>query len=328
MRLLLVLLPLLISCAPPEARAQEFRLPIDCSVGDICIVQNYADHNPASGAAADPLCGPLAYDGHDGIDIRAPLSMAQRGVAVLAPAAGVVVGVRDGEPDGAFLSGGAAALGGRDCGNGVRIDHDDGWSSQLCHMRAGSVRVRQGDRVAAGQPLGLVGLSGHTQFHHVHITLRHNGETIEPLTGGALASARCGAPAVAGAHWSSEARAALSYRGAQLFAVGFSGVTPTDGADAEALPANAARQSGALVFWALATGLRTDDVLRVRLYRTDGTLVAHGTRTQVRDQAQAYVFAGQRNNGSGFEAGVYRGEAQFLREGRVVATRSEALTLR
>jgi murein DD-endopeptidase MepM/ murein hydrolase activator NlpD len=318
---------LAIACAPREVAAQNFQLPIDCRVGDVCIVQNYADLNAAEGAAADPRCGPLTYDGHDGMDIRAPAAMAQRGVAVLAPAAGVVAAVRDGEPDGAFLRGGAAALNGRDCGNGVRIDHDDGWSTQLCHLRAGSLRVRQGDRVSAGQPVGLVGLSGHTQFNHVHMALRRNGDTLDPLTGGALAATACGAAVAPGAHWSAAARTALAYRGTQLFAAGFSGVAPADGADPEALPANASRQGGALVFWALASGPMSGDVLRVQLYGPDGALVAQGARTQVRDQAQAYVFAGQRNPGNGFAAGVYRGEAQLVRGGRVVATRSETLTL-
>jgi hypothetical protein len=318
----------LAGCAPTESNALDFRLPIDCSVGDVCVVQNYADHDPAPGAAADPLCGPLSYDGHDGIDIRAPLRMAQRGVAVLAPAAGVVTAIRDGEPDGAYLSGGAAAVAGRDCGNGVRIEHADGWSSQLCHLRAGSLRVSQGDRVGAGQPLGLVGLSGQTQFNHVHITLRRNGETIEPLTGGALSSARCGAPAVAGPHWSEEARAALSYRGTHWFAAGFTGTAPADGVDAETLPADAARQAPALLFWGLAVGPRNGDELRVRLYGPDDALIAEGARTQTRHQAQAWLFAGRRTPPGGWAPGAYRGEAQLLRDGRVVATRSEALMLR
>ena len=41
-------------------------------------------------------------------------------------------------------------------GNGVVIDHGGGWISQYSHLRSGSVRVHPGDRVSAGQPLGLV----------------------------------------------------------------------------------------------------------------------------------------------------------------------------
>jgi len=327
MRLALLFFPLLLSCAQDEASAQNFSLPIDCSVGDVCIVQNYADLEPNNGAASDPRCGPLTYDGHDGLDFRAPAALAARGVAVLSPAAGVIAAVRDGEPDGAFLRGGMEAINNRECGNGVRVDHEGGWSSQLCHMRSGSLRVRQGERVEAGQALGLVGLSGHTQFPHVHITLRLNENRVEPLTGQS-GGVRCGESLEAGAIWSAEAREALDYRGAQWFAAGFTGTPPGENANAEELPANAGANAHALIFWALATGPRDGDVLRVRLYAPDGSLVGENTRTQPRDQAQAWLFTGRRTPGIGWPRGDYRGEAQLLRDGRVVQTRSEVLTMR
>ncbi len=328
MRVLLFALVLSPLALIASANAQDFRLPLDCRVGEVCLVQNYADANPATGAADDPQCGPLAYDGHDGLDFRAPAAQARAGVNVLAPAAGVVVGVRDGEPDGAFLEGGATAVANRECGNGVRIDHG-GLTTQLCHMRAGSLRVRQGEQVSAGQPLGLIGLSGSTQFPHVHLSLFRDGEKVDPLTGAPLAALSCSARgAAAGPHWSSLARQALAYRGTRLFAQGFTGAAPADGANVEDLPANAARNGQALVFWTLISGPRERDVLRVRLYGPDGALVGEGSRTQPRDQAQASVFAGRRTPAGGWPAGAYRGVAEVLRDGRVLQTRSETLTLR
>ncbi len=329
MHVFFLLLLLVAALAPRPAAAQNFQLPIDCRVGDVCVVQNYADSNPAAGAAADPLCGPLTYDGHDGLDFRAPAALARSGVNVLAPAAGVVLGVRDGEGDGAYLREGRAALGGRDCGNGVRIDHGGGWQSQLCHMRAGSMRVRQGERVSAGQALGLVGLSGFTQFPHVHLRLERGGALVDPLTGSPMADLRCSAQgAAAGAHWSATARAALAYRGTRLLAAGFTGAAPASDAQVEDLPANAARTAQALVFWTLASGPRNRDIIRVRLYGPDGALVVENTRTQPRDQAQASLFAGRRTPGGGWPAGTYRGVAEVTREGRVVATRTQTLQLR
>lgn len=327
MRLVLLLFPLLLSCAPEQASAQNFQLPIDCAVGEACVVQNYADLDPANGAASDPRCGPLTYDGHDGLDFRAPAAMAERGVAVLAPAAGVIAAVRDGEPDSAFLQGGMAAIDNRECGNGVRIDHEGGWSSQLCHMRRGSLRVRQGERVEAGQALGLVGLSGHTQFPHVHITLRLNDNVVEPLTGRS-GGVRCGDYVEPGPMWSAQARQALAYRGAQWFAAGFTDSAPGEGANAEQLPANVTRTAEALVFYALAVGPREGDVLRVRLYGPNSALIGENNRTQPRDQAQAWLFTGRRTPSGGWPAGEYRGEAALLRDGRVVQTRTETITLR
>lgn len=319
---------LLGACAPEAAEAQRFDLPIDCGLGADCVVQNYVDTDPGE-SADDPMCGPLSYNGHDGLDFRAPAALAARGVRVLAPAAGIVRGVRDGEPDGAFMREGAGAITGRDCGNGVRIEHAGGWSSQLCHMRSGSVRVAMGERVEAGQELGLVGLSGHTQFHHVHLTLRRDDAVVDPLTGAAIGSLSCGREAARpGAHWSNAARGQLSYTASRWFTAGFTGAAPADGARMEDLPANASTRGQAFVFWALAVGPREGDVLRVRLYGPDGALVAEGTRTQPRDQAQASVYAGRRTPPNGWPPGAYRGEATLERGGRVVHTQSETMQLR
>jgi hypothetical protein len=326
---LLLFIAFLFAFAPSPAHARAFDLPIACSIGADCIVQNYADADPRPNLAQDPLCGPLSYDGHDGLDFRVTAALMRRGVAVLAPASGAIVGVRDGERDGAFLHRGEAALGGRDCGNGVRIDHGDGWTTQLCHMRNGSVRVRVGEHVSAGQAVGLVGLSGRTQFPHVHFSLNHGETELDPLTGRALTEiGACGpTAAMAGAHWSARARGELSYRATTWFATGFTGAAPASNASVEDLPANPAR-AAPLVFWALAIGPHEGDILRVRLYGPDGALISEAARVQPRDQAQASLFAGRQPPQAGWPAGDYRAEATLERNGALVASHSEALLLR
>ena len=56
------------------------------------------------------------------------------------------------------------------------IDHGGGWRTQYCHMRQGSVRVRKGDRVRDRQRLGTIGLSGKTEFPHLHLSVRFRGK--------------------------------------------------------------------------------------------------------------------------------------------------------
>lgn len=328
MRALLLALALLAGFPSPSAFAQEFQIPIDCALDAACAVQNYVDVDPGE-AAQDPMCGPFTYDAHEGIDFRAPATMARRGVNVLAPAMGVVARVRDGEPDGAFIRGGVAALAGRDCGNGVRIDHEGGWSSQLCHMRPGSLRVREGERVSAGQALGLVGLSGRSNFPHVHISMWRGQTRVDPLTGAQIASLRCGAQTAApGAHWSATARAALAYPSARWFALGFTGDAPAAGARVEDLSANAAIRAPALTFWGLAIGPLRGDVLRVRIVGPDGVQIAESSRTMAAGQPQGSVFAGRRTPAGGWPAGAYRGVAELVRDGRVISTQTQALQLR
>ena len=140
------------------AQGPRFALPIDCVPGASCFVQNYVDHDP-SPAWRDYACGARTYDGHDGTDFRVPSMAAVRaGVAVLAAADGVVAGVRDGMPDVSIRETGKEAVKDRECGNGLVLRHADGWETQYCHLAQGSVAVRRGQTVRAGERLGLVGL--------------------------------------------------------------------------------------------------------------------------------------------------------------------------
>jgi hypothetical protein len=155
-RSLLVVLPSLLAAAPPVG-ALELGLPLDCRPGEDCWVVRLVDHDAGPGFA-DYRCGKLGSDGHKGTDfaIRDPQRMAE-GVPVVASAAGTVRGVRDGEPDQPPDGKLAVDFGERNCGNGVAIDHGDGWSTQYCHMRRGSVAVGDGERVEAAPASGSSG---------------------------------------------------------------------------------------------------------------------------------------------------------------------------
>ena len=74
-------------------------LPLDCTLGESCFIQNYVDDDPGPGAA-DFTCGALTYDGHKGTDFAlTSIAAMEAGVTVRAAAPGVVRGVRDGMPD-------------------------------------------------------------------------------------------------------------------------------------------------------------------------------------------------------------------------------------
>jgi hypothetical protein len=117
--------------------------------------------------------------GPDGVPFRTtgatPEDFYTYGQPVLAAAAGRVVEVRN--DIGAYGVGKAPEAdrlrrdGDLFAGNLVTLDHGDGEFSLTCHMLAGSVTVKVGDRVEAGQPLGKVGNSGFAGVPHVHFNL-------------------------------------------------------------------------------------------------------------------------------------------------------------
>ncbi len=90
------------------------------------------------------------------------------GRSVLAPAGGTVVSAVDGHPDNPP---GEVA---RDA-NHVVIDHGSGEFSRLTHLQRGSVRVRAGQRLRAGEVVGRVGNSGMSDGPHLHFAFeRHD----------------------------------------------------------------------------------------------------------------------------------------------------------
>jgi hypothetical protein len=112
------------------------------------------------------------------------------GQPVLAPAAGRVVTVHDGEPDlvarrsqpsrvpytltqGVRARAGAAGL----AGNHVILEPADGGGFVvLAHLRAGTVRVGPGESVTTGQVVGECGNSGNSMQPHVHIQVMDSAD--------------------------------------------------------------------------------------------------------------------------------------------------------
>ncbi len=297
-----------------QSTSPVFSLPVACEIGRRCVVQNYFDHEAGPGAQ-DYACGSLSYDGHRGTDFRvADLAAMAEGVSVLAAAAGTVRAVRDGMSDVDARDIDRATIEGREAGNAVVISHDDGWESQYSHMRRGSVAVTPGDRVEAGQTLGLIGMSGLAEFPHLHFEVRLNDRHVDPFIGLAEAEGCAVAPS---ALWTGTAAAALDYMPGGLLGLGFASQVPDFPAirrgdlHADRLPSDAA----VLVFWFNLYGVRDGDVVSARLIAPDGSVVAEQQKTHDRQQAQWFGYVGRRRPGALWPAGPYRGEISLRRSG-------------
>jgi hypothetical protein len=301
--------------------------PIDCSIGIDCFIQQYADHDPGK-SAVDYTCGSAVYDGHDGTDFRLPDKVAQaRGVAVVAAADGVVMRLRDGEPDfdvGTYDA--AKVRGDAECGNGVVINHRGGWQTQYCHMQKGSIRVKAGDPVEAGTPLGLVGQSGQAAFIHLHLSVRHDGQAVDPF---AFGLDRCDAgTGDSRSLWRSADRQEMRYRDAQVINAGFAS-DPVSGDDIERGGiAPPGPRSPALVFYVRAIALRGGDVQSLALAGPDGAIIADSALAPLeRDKAQYQAYAGKKLKTASWPPGTYRGTYRVSRGGAIVLEKAVLLDM-
>jgi hypothetical protein len=306
-----------------------FKSPIACAIGIDCIVQNYVDHgaSPApgegqSGESQDYHCGALTYRGHNGTDFRVLDLRAQRaGVDVLAVAEGQVQRVRDEVPD-LGAAGMAAARGqGRECGNGLVISHADGWQTQYCHLALGSLSVKSGDHVRAGQPLGRVGLSGKTEFPHVHLTVRHNGQVVDPFAYGAQPGTCGGGISL----WEPSLQGALQYQERTVFNVGFSGtpaITMESVESGELAQPHRGEDAAVLSAYVRTVGLRAGDIQHLRINGPDRRVIADQTTAPTeRNKAQVMMFVGAKRPPTGWPAGRYSAEYSVRHNGHVVAER-------
>lgn len=131
-----------------SVKSQAKRYPISNPVPGADITSRF-------GYRKDPLLGSEAF--HAGIDFRAEI-----GHQVSAPAAGVVIS--------------AGVKGGY--GNMVEIRHKSGMVTRFGHLSR--ILVQEGDKVAAGDPIGQVGSTGRSTGPHLHYEIRIDNNPIDP----------------------------------------------------------------------------------------------------------------------------------------------------
>jgi murein DD-endopeptidase MepM/ murein hydrolase activator NlpD len=109
------------------------------------------------GERADPFDGRETF--HKGVDFAGNL-----GSDVVAVAAGVVTwaGERSGY------------------GKLIEINHGDGYSTRYAHNQRALVSV--GETVKRGEPIALMGSTGHSTGPHVHFEVLRNGRQVDPLS--------------------------------------------------------------------------------------------------------------------------------------------------
>ena len=287
-------------------------LPIDCDPGVDCWVFNYVDVDPGKGRA-DFACGQMSYDTHKGTDI----ALAHTGkldtlVPARAAAAGKVLGVRDGMKDVSVRQTGRGAVKDKECGNGVRVDHGGGWHTQYCHMKRGTVSVKRGDLVRTGDRIGAVGLSGLTEFPHLHMTVEKNGKVVDPFVG-LSGGEKCeigSAPL-----WRRDVLEKLRYLSAIPYNLGFADRLPTatEIRAGKFQSPSLSATSTSLIFWAEIAGLRPGDFVSVRFFDPDGAVLASKEETMQKHQIRIWRAIGKRSK-NGWTPGAYRGEVTILRE--------------
>ncbi|WP_411851826.1 M23 family metallopeptidase [Stenotrophomonas sp. LGBM10] len=103
-------------------------------------------------------------ENRDAVDFALP-----EGTPVLAARGGKVMQVQ-----GNFRDNGQDPARDRDRANFIRILHEDGSMAVYAHLQANGVLVRSGQRVEAGQRIGVSGNTGYSTAPHLHFVVQAN----------------------------------------------------------------------------------------------------------------------------------------------------------
>jgi len=138
-------------------------------------IGSYVDTDRQIGRAVDYVGGFMTYDNHKGTDffIR-DLAQMESGVPVLAARAGVVVALHDSARDFDWESAES---------NYIKIVHRDDSFAIYSHLKQESITVEVGERVAASQPIALVGNSGASAHPHLHFEVHEKNDRLVDIFG-------------------------------------------------------------------------------------------------------------------------------------------------
>ncbi len=296
-----------------QDKQMKFDLPINCELGQDCWFMNYVDVDPDTGVARDFTCNKRSYEGHKGTDIAIrSFEEVEAGVDVRAVASGTVLRLRDGEADGFRNDDEMDELrqARKECGNGIIIDHGEGWLSQYCHLKQGSISVKPEDKVRRGQNIAKVGLSGISAHPHIHLSLLHNGEHVDPFTGQKQYEG-CGLETVAPL-WREKT---VKYEPFALYDGGFIGGRPVFSEISRGIKEPFAnKDSDILSFWGVYFGAKPGDKIHMSFKDPNGEVLTSQDITQDEIKARQYYFIGKRKPQTGWTRGTYIAEMIVSRD--------------
>jgi murein DD-endopeptidase MepM/ murein hydrolase activator NlpD len=280
--------------------------PVDCVIDQDCWYMAFVDLDARS-TYRDHMCGVRTYDAHKGTDIAPNLALVKT-LDIVAAASGRVIGIRDGLDDTPMQTEDPARDAAR-CGNGVRLDHGGGWTTQYCHMENGSVAVSRGDTVEPGDKLGRIGSSGWSELPHLHFQLEKDGVPVDPYLGASpsenpeyVASRGQGL----GLWRDVASHNGDSYQPVHIRSVGLT-IAPSTSEQAKfgGYPKIESPDAGALVAYLVLFGAPSGARIDTRIEAPAGQTLFTDSKVLERSFAEYFTFAGRKRGQQNWQAGLY-----------------------
>lgn len=299
----------------------KFTFPLSCTLGQDCWSVNYVDVDSAVGMAKDFNCKSKTYDDHKGTDFAlGSVAQMKAGVNVLAAVAGKVLRVRDSETDILKTADEIKTIkeNTRECGNGILVDHGNGLNTIYCHLKQGSVVVKPGQKVRAGDKIAQVGQSGLAEFPHLHFGVLWEENVIDPYTGFGV---RDGCGKMKERLWIENLL--IDYEPVAIFDGGFREKSPDFQAieRGEENPKTIGLNAASFVFWTGFYNVEEGDEVTLKVTDPTGTVFVERRQVQEKTRARQYYFTGRKIGNVQLVKGSYKGKAVIKRKGDIMRER-------
>lgn len=295
-----------------RAEIPQLSIPLKCRIGHECWITRHYDLDPTS-HMKDYTGGDFTQDEHHGVDIALQDQKSMNdGKDVIAAASGIVIAVREGEPDINVQTRGLSSVKNKECGNGIVIavnqqhvtspDKSE-WCIQYCHLKHSSIKVRVGQKVTTGQELAQVGQSGLSEYPHLHFLALNYGKPIDVFSGKSQDGTGPGKSL-----WLPEVVAQMPYQ---------PGVIQNMGIAAHSLPMDKMMEAvrngqfrstdlssqDAVIGWCDLFGADVGDTLEIECLDPEGKSVFNQTQKFEKHQARFFFLYGKKAPAQGWEKG-------------------------
>ncbi len=331
--IILTSIALILSIGNTFAAKLQMAMPLDCEYGVNCYVQNYVDLNKNPELHTDYKCGNLSYDDHKGTDFRLlDFSELRKGYKVLAVADGTIKAIRTNEPDFAYLEKKHKLIENKECGNGIVLQHSDNYSTQYCHMLKDSITVKENQEVKKGQVLGFVGVSGKTEFPHLHITVKKFDKVIDPFSGiETNENYNCDNTNQSNNRtlWDEETSAKLKYIDTAILNFYTTTKVPTQFlARAGQFRENSISQdSKNIILWADIMGVQKNDSLLFEIIDAKGNSIFKSNQEVPKKYVLYFIYVGERLNKEKFSKGEYTTKITISRDNKIIDSKSKSVLI-
>lgn len=309
-----------ITLAASASAALQLGIPIDCEYGKECFIQKYHDLDPRKETFMDYSCGTLSSNEHNGTDFRLrDFTVLQKNIPVLAAEEGTVKATRDGMEDITVSKINVETLKGMYCGNAVLLTHKGDYETQYCHLKKGSVKVVKEDKVTKGQVIGYVGLSGDTEYPHLHFSVRKKDMEVDPFVGDYAPFKDCRQTRYP--LWDQKALATLTYIPTASLNTWFFTTPPKADEARNGVYESFSKLTTEAPLIILATdmfGAQKGDVLKLELTNPQKKVILTDSHTFDAPKAQYFYYVGKYRKAEPWLIGQYIGHVTLMRGDKTV----------